>query len=67
MMEKVKLADFVDKNGQTETARQLKISQSGLRKALLAKRNIILDIEDGKIFSALEIKPFPSSGSLKSD
>ena len=57
-MEKVPLLEYARKNGQHRTAKDLKISQGAVSKAISAGRNIFVYQKNGKLF-AEEIRAFP--------
>lgn len=66
-MERIPLADFCEKHGQTTAAKKLSITQGALSKALRLERKIQVIAHDDGTFSAEEIKPFPSQSQVKRD
>ncbi|MEE4688804.1 Cro/CI family transcriptional regulator [Pseudomonas alliivorans] len=64
-MQRIHLADFCKKYGQTGAAQRLVMTQGALSKALRLDRQIyVTEHEDGS-FTAEEVKPFPSQIQAK--
>lgn len=58
-MKKIPLNEFVKERTQVEAAEKLGMTQAAVAKALRKKREIYV-VEDGGVFSAFEVRPFPS-------
>lgn len=61
-MKPIPLSAFVKEKGQDEAAKFLGSSQTAICKALKTGRLILVNEDQPGIFSALELKSFPSSG-----
>lgn len=61
-MTPIPLSAFVDDKGQEEAAKSLGSSQAAICKALKSGRLILISEDEPGIYSALELKSFPSSG-----
>lgn len=61
-MTPIPLSVFVADKGQDEAAKSLGSSQTAISKALKSGRVILVHEDEPGIFSALELKGFPSSG-----
>jgi len=61
-MTPIPLSAFVDDKGQDEAAKSLGSSQAAICKALKSGRVILVNEDEPGVYSALELKGFPSSG-----
>ena len=59
-MNRTPLYEFVEINGQSESARLLNVSAPAIHKAIKKKRNITVTENTDGSFSAQEVRPFPS-------
>ena len=56
-IEKVLLEEMVDREGQKVAADKIGCHQTAISAAIRKKREIYLDIEDGRVVSGYEVKP----------
>lgn len=61
-MEKTSLSDYAQINGQSQTAKELQLTQGAVSKAIRCGRNIFVFKKEGKL-CAEEIRPFPVARS----
>lgn len=61
-MTTIPLSEFVEDKGQDEAAKSLGASQAAICKALKSGRVIFVQEDEPGVFSALELKGFPTSG-----
>ncbi|MGY2263531.1 Cro/CI family transcriptional regulator [Pseudomonas sp. SDO5561_S422] len=62
-MKESSLDEFVARKGQSEAARQLRVSPPAIHKAISAGRDIrVIENPDGT-FRATELRPFPSQSA----
>lgn len=61
-MTPIPLSVFVEHKGQGEAAKSLGSSQAAICKALKSGRLILVTEEKSGVYSAVELKGFPSSG-----
>lgn len=57
IVEKIPLEEMVGREGQQSVADKIGCHQTAISAAILKKREIYLDIEDGRVVSGYEVKP----------
>lgn len=65
-MSRIPLSEFAEKNGQTKTAVLLGMTQGALNKALRVGRDVYVIQHDNGLFTAEELRPFPSQSAKRS-
>lgn len=64
-MRRIPLHEFASEKGHTQAAVLLGLSQGALSKAIRLGRRIFVSCHKGGVFSAEEVRPFPSQNHPK--